>query len=161
MECKDFHGEIHDIPVKEIQTRASIYGVIFNEDKTKLLLVRHFDGFDYPGGGLKAGQQIDETLEREILEETGYELNKDSMQLLHVATSLFYHNFKKTAFQTILIYYSATLLNCINKKEVKKSTSEEQYMGDAEWVSVNDVPLFKFYNAVENASLVRQALERM
>jgi len=76
MKCRDFYGEIHDIPKEEIRTRASIYGIIFNEDKTKVLLVKHLDGFDYPGGGLKVGQQINDTLEREILEETGYELKK-------------------------------------------------------------------------------------
>ena len=109
---------------------------------------------------LKIGQQIDEALERELIEETGYELKKDSMQLLHVATDLFYHNFKETAFQTILVYYSATLKSFINKKEAEKSASEEQYMGDAEWVSISDAPSLKFYNAVNNAMLIQQALER-
>lgn len=160
MQCKDFHGEMHDIPTDEIRTRASIYGIIFSEDKTKVLLVKHFDGYDYPGGGLKVGQQIDEALERELVEETGYELKKGSLQLLHVATDLFYHNFKKSAFQTILVYYSASLASYTNKKEAEKSASEEQYMGDAEWISVSDVPSLKFYNAVDNATLIQQALKR-
>jgi len=161
MQCKDFHGEIHDVPESDFKTRASIYGIIFNEDKTKVLLVKHFDGYDYPGGGLKVGQKIDEALKRELIEETGYELKNDSMQLLHVATDLFYHNFKETAFQTILVYYSATLTSFTNKKEAEKSASEEQYMGDAEWVSVSDVPSLKFYNAVDNVALIQQALERV
>ncbi len=159
MQCKDFHGKVHDVPLEEIKTRASIYGIIFNDEKTKVLLVRHFDGYDYPGGGLKIGQRIDEALGREILEETGYELDNDSMHLLHVDTDLFYHNFKNTAFQTILVYYSATLKSFINKKEADKSASEEQYMGDAEWVSIDSVPALKFYNAVENNKLIQQALK--
>jgi ADP-ribose pyrophosphatase YjhB (NUDIX family) len=158
MKCKDFHGEIHDVPVEEIRTRASIYGIIFNEEKTKILLVKHFEGYDYPGGGLKIGQSIEEALGREILEETGYELNKSSMKLLHATTDLFYHNFKKVAFQTILIYYRASIADFTNKKEAEKSASEEQYMGDAEWVSIDDIPLLKFYNAVDNTKLVQLAL---
>lgn len=159
MQCKDFHGVEHDIPVEEIRTRASIYGIIFNKEKTKVLLVKHFDGYDYPGGGLKVGQQIDQALGREILEETGYELDSNSMRLLHVATDLFYHNFKEKAFQTILIYYTVSLTSFTNKKEAEKSASEEQYMGDAEWVSVTDIPSLKFYNAIDNVLLIHQALE--
>jgi ADP-ribose pyrophosphatase YjhB (NUDIX family) len=160
MQCKDFHGEIHDVPEEEFRTRASIYGIIFNEDNTKVLLVKHLDGYDYPGGGLKIGQGIEEALGREITEETGYDLRSNSTHLLHVATDLFYHNFKNAAFQTILVYYAAALSSFDNKKEAEKSASEEQYMGDAEWVLVDDVPSLKFYNAVDNVALIQQALER-
>ncbi len=80
------------------------------------------------------------------------------MKLLHATTDLFYHNFKKVAFQTILIYYRASIADFTNKKEAEKSASEEQYMGDAEWVSIDDIPLLKFYNAVDNTKLVQLAL---
>lgn len=160
MKCRDFHGEIHDIPPEEISTRASIYGVIFNEDKSKVLLVKHFDGYDYPGGGLKIGQTVEEALEREILEETGYELKKDSLKLLFVTTDLFYHNFKEKAFQTVLIYYRAEIVDYNNKKAAEKSLSEEKYMGEAEWVSVNDISSLKFYNPVDNNSILDLALKK-
>ena len=158
MKCKDFHSKEHDIPIEDFKTRASIYGLIFNEDKTKVLLVKHFDGYDYPGGGLKVGQSIEDALHREIEEETGYDLNIPTMQLLSVSTDLFYHNFKKTAFQTILIYYTASLTSFDNKKGVQKSNSELQYMGDAEWVSIDTLDSLRFYNAVDNTDLIRRAL---
>jgi len=62
------------------------------------------------------------------------------------------------AFQTILIYYVATLSSFLIKKEAEKSASEEQYMGDAEWVNINDIPSLKFYNAVDNTTLITKAL---
>lgn len=161
MKCRDFHGKIHDIPKEEIRTRASVYGVIFNEDKTKILLVKHFDGFDYPGGGIEVGQNTNEALEREVLEETGYKLKNDSLELLEVETDLFYHNFKKAAFQTILIYYTASLSDFNNKESVQKSASEIQYMGEAKWVAVKDVSSLKFYNPVDNLTLIKQALAKV
>lgn len=158
--CRDFHGKIHSIPKEEVSTRASVYGVIFNDTCDKVLLVRHFDGYDFPGGGVKAGQRLDEALAREIAEETGFELNTSSLKLLDVATDLFFHNFKNRAFQTILIYYQATLTK---KAQVApdKSASESNYMGDAEWVALNQIPNIKFYNAVDNTVLIRQALEKV
>lgn len=161
MKCRDFHGKIHDIPTKDIRARASVYGIIFNENKTKILLVKHFDGYDYPGGGVKIGQGISEALDREILEETGYKIQTNSMKLLYATTDLFYHNFKETAFQSILLYYTVTLTSFTNKKDTEKSDSEELYMGDAEWVSLDTIPSCKFFNPIENTILIQQALNQV
>lgn len=155
--CRDFHGEIHNIPKEEISARASVYGVIFNDIHDKVLLVKHFDGYDFPGGGVKAGQKLNEALAREIAEETGFELDTSSLKLLDVSTDLFFHNFKNRAFQTILIYYQATLAKKA-RGATDKSASESNYMGDAEWVALDQIPAIKFYNAVDNAALIKQAL---
>lgn len=158
--CRDFQGEIHNVPKEDISTRASVYGVVFNDTRTAVLLVKHFDGYDFPGGGVKVGQKLDGALAREVLEETGFELNTSSLKLLDVATDLFFHNFKNRAFQTILIYYQATL----TKKAqgvASKSASESNYMGDAEWVDLNRIPELKFYNAIDSETLIKKALAQV
>ena len=51
----------------------SCVGVLFNSDKTKLLLVRRADNQQWclPGGFMQAGETIAEACEREVWEETG------------------------------------------------------------------------------------------
>ena len=45
-------------------------------DGTKVLLIRHtyVSGWQFPGGGVDAGETFESTMRREVLEETGYEI---------------------------------------------------------------------------------------
>lgn len=52
--------------------RISVKALVFNEEKTKFLLVQSEDGaWDLPGGGLKWGESAHECIAREIMEEMG------------------------------------------------------------------------------------------
>ncbi|GAB4188959.1 MAG: hypothetical protein Tsb0015_09390 [Simkaniaceae bacterium] len=54
----------------------SVIGVIFNQEKTKVLLIKRRDipVWVLPGGGVDAGEEPDEAVIREVHEETGYEV---------------------------------------------------------------------------------------
>ena len=59
----------------EIKNHFGVYGVCLQEGK--LLCIEKTRGpyqhrFDLPGGGQELGEGLTETLEREVLEETGY-----------------------------------------------------------------------------------------
>jgi len=51
----------------------SCVGVLFNPEKTKILLVRRIDNQQWclPGGFMQAGETLTEACEREVWEETG------------------------------------------------------------------------------------------
>ncbi len=53
--------------------RSAARGIAFRDGK---LLAIHTDRKDYkfPGGGVESGESLEQALQREILEETGYEL---------------------------------------------------------------------------------------
>ncbi|MBN9542301.1 MAG: NUDIX domain-containing protein [Alphaproteobacteria bacterium] len=66
-------------------SHLGVYGVILNEDKTKILVIEKAIGFykglyDLPGGTPEFEESLEETLIREILEETGMEVT-NSKQL--------------------------------------------------------------------------------
>lgn len=59
----------------DYKTRVGVYAVIFNERKDQLLVIRTVRrGSFLPGGGLEVKENQSECLQREMLEETGYEV---------------------------------------------------------------------------------------
>jgi 8-oxo-dGTP pyrophosphatase MutT (NUDIX family) len=67
--CKDIKGNEYAVPVEQLSFRPSVYGIIIQEGK--ILLSKQWDGYDFPGGGIKLGETIEQALLREVKEETG------------------------------------------------------------------------------------------
>jgi len=64
-------------------THFGIYGIVFNNTKDKILLVKKTRGpytglYDLPGGTPEANESYDETLEREFIEEVGAQIDRES-----------------------------------------------------------------------------------
>src|SRR5438105_3497655 len=56
------------------QFRIGVYAVILNEGGVLLAHRRDIDWWNLPGGGMEAGETVDEALCREVREETGLEV---------------------------------------------------------------------------------------
>ena len=56
------------------EEKVAVYGIVFNEDKTQVLLVKRRDipVWVLPGGGLDPGESPEEGAVREVCEETGF-----------------------------------------------------------------------------------------
>lgn len=68
---EDSYVKNKDISCKAINKRIAIRGVI--KCGNKLLMIKNNKGdYKFPGGGMEKGESIDETLCREVLEESGY-----------------------------------------------------------------------------------------
>jgi ADP-ribose pyrophosphatase YjhB (NUDIX family) len=60
-----------------------VFGIVFDEQNRVLLVHRcDYDLWNLPGGGLKHGESVDEGVKREVLEETG--LNVEIIKLVGV-----------------------------------------------------------------------------
>ncbi|HEY2811049.1 MAG TPA: NUDIX domain-containing protein [Rhabdochlamydiaceae bacterium] len=57
-------------------SKQAIFGVVFNEERTEVLLIKRRDipVWVFPGGGLESGENPEEGVRREVLEETGLDV---------------------------------------------------------------------------------------
>jgi 8-oxo-dGTP diphosphatase len=63
-----------DAASAKAQFRIGVFGVIIEGGKVLLGLRRDIDWWNLPGGGMELGETVDEALRREVLEETGLEV---------------------------------------------------------------------------------------
>ena len=111
------------IRVTQEKFTASTAAVITN-DRGQVLLLEHllrpFSGWGLPGGFMSAGEQPEETIRREILEETGIELG--DLKMIRI----------RTVRSHIEIMFSAV---AIGEPEVK--SREIISLG---WFDINEMP---------------------
>lgn len=75
--CRDINGAAHLIPVAKFLPRDAVYGVI-HDQTGRILVVRDRSAsvsWDLPGGGVEPAETHEETLRREVREETGLEVS--------------------------------------------------------------------------------------
>ncbi|RKV98823.1 MAG: NUDIX domain-containing protein [Candidatus Saccharimonas sp.] len=81
--CKDVFGNQYTVPVDELNIRVGVYAVIIEDNK--ILLTRQWDGYSLIGGGVEKGETIEESIIREVKEETGLVIMPD--KIIHQATT--------------------------------------------------------------------------
>ena len=118
--------------------RASV--IIFNTDKTKILLFKVEDGRDYyllPGGRIEIFEDSKSAITREVKEELGYELDFDLCSIQE--------NFVIKNNQKIMQYcfcYKAIYNGKIKKDIFKcKDNDGQQFY----WVNINELFKYKIY----------------
>ena len=155
--CRDKDQNKIEVAIEDLEFRPSVYGIIFNEDKTKILLSKQWDGYDYPGGGIKKGERIQEALEREIYEEVGVKISTNNIKLVE-CTDDFYISKKGKALHSILLFYVIDKFE--GKPNIKNIVkSEANYISGFEWVRIGNAKNIKWYNPMNNEQLVKKALE--
>jgi 8-oxo-dGTP diphosphatase len=153
--CRDKDNNKQEIKTEKLQFRPSVYAVIFNKERNKILLSKQWDGYDYPGGGIKKGERISKALKREVYEEVGVRI--EDARLI-TCNDDFYLSKNDNASHSILIYYVANKF--IGKPTIKNiDKTEIDYISGFEWVNIKEIENIKFYNSVDNMKIVRRALK--
>lgn len=81
--------------------RIAVSALIFNEGNILLAHRRDIDWWNLPGGGMEAGETVDEALRREVYEETGLEVEVE--QLVGV--------YSKPQKQEVVLAFRCSILN--------------------------------------------------
>ncbi len=153
--CRDIYGKPHKTDVNLLAFRPSIYGILI--EKGRVLLSKQWDGYDFPGGGADLNETIDQTLEREFWEETGFKVKNQGM--VYYGNSFFYSVVRKKYWNCYMFYF---LVKRIGGKLSKANFDEHEkkYADLAEWVDLKDLNKIKFYNIAgskKNIDLINKA----
>ena len=150
--CHDKDNNKFEVPVDELIMRPSIYGVIIRDDK--ILLVRQWDGYDFPGGGIDLGEDLRDALVREVREETGMEAKVGE---IFSCENSFFKTEKGKCLHSILLYFTCEIvggeLSIDGIDEAEKAYVHEL----PEWVPLANIEKIKFYNSADSLKIIAAA----
>jgi len=72
-------ADISDPSGGSARFRVAVSALIFNKGRVLLAHRRDIDWWNLPGGGMEIGETVDEALHREVLEETGLEVEIEQL----------------------------------------------------------------------------------
>lgn len=131
-------------------THFGIYGIVLNENKDSILLVKktrgpYTDLYDLPGGTPEHNESNDETLKREFLEEVGANIKRTS-EWIDLCFNVDRDSFNKP----IQFEHSAKVSAVCLREEISVEKMSEDTSG-ACWISLDDTHVM--------SSLVKEALK--
>ncbi len=109
-------------------------------DSNKILLVQHEKyGREYwllPGGGVKYGETMKAAAQRELMEETGYEVEVGSLFMVSESIPPDLHR------HVINVYYWGRVVSG------SLNVTQDRVLRDAQWIDLADLPHLTIYPAV-------------
>ena len=149
--CRGLFGEEKEVLAEELSFRPSVYGVVVKDNA--VLLSPQWDGYDFPGGGIKPGETIDEALRRTFLKETGFVVKR--RETLVAETSFFVFPGSGDCFETILLYFKCEI---ISGEISTENLSEDEK--EAEWVDLFRIDDLKYMNTIDTSpSIIKKAIQ--
>ena len=155
--CRDKDDSKYEVSEEELKFRPSIYGILIEDQK--ILLSKQWDGYDFPGGGIKIYETVEEALQREFFEETG--LKVEPLKVICIKTDFFHpiHSLKHKHeyWNCQLIYF---LVKRVGGKISKDnfSAEEKEYADLAEWIDFKKVDKKKIYSGIaDSKGLIKEA----
>lgn len=149
--CKDLEGNKHEVSVSDLSWSPAVYAVVIKDQK--ILLQKQWDGYAFPGGKIELGETLEEALKREMKEEAGLEI--EIKKLISCETSLFkYPPPKNKTVESILIYFACKI---IGGELTKIDTDDKDFVGACEWVELDKLDSFKFYDTSDYKKTIKEA----
>ena len=149
--CKDVFNNEYKHDAEELRQTLRAYAVII--ENNKILLTKQWDGYSLVGGGVEKGESFEETIIREVKEETGLDIIPDKM---------FYNTFRffqkkpdTQPVQAFQFYFShKKIIGEINNNNI--TDSEKTYTnGLAEWVDLKNLNKIIFRHSVELEEILK------
>ncbi len=130
----DVYGKKYEVPIEKLTPSVHVYGIIVKDGKA--LISPQYDGYDWPGGTFKLGEDTVATLKREVKEETGYDV--EPVKLLGIYTSFFHHVKRNQDYQSLLVFYLAKIVGGELSDE-GFDNDEKEYAKLARWVEIGEL----------------------
>ncbi|WP_420630176.1 NUDIX domain-containing protein [Candidatus Leptofilum sp.] len=121
------------MPKEKLFHRPGAYGIVRREDAVLLMTTVGLNGrYCLPGGGIEPYETNAEALQRELMEETGIQVEVGS--LLHFQEDFFYYDPKDEAMHGLLFYYNCRPLtfDLLASDEV-----DDESVTNPQWVKID------------------------
>jgi nucleoside triphosphatase len=109
IECTTLYKKKKLVPIEKLSFRPSGYAIIENDGKILLNKMRTTQKYYLPGGGVDIGEKLEEALTREVMEETGIEI--EIKELMGFKETFFYYDILDEAYHCFLFFYRCSPLN--------------------------------------------------
>lgn len=133
---KDINGNKYQVAVSDLKWRPSVYGIVIKNKK--ILLVKAYDKYHLPGGGVHIAEDPAIAVMREVKEETGINVSKPT--LLDIDSSYFTFKLNKQQglkhVQSLMIYYACDYVGG-NFSESNLDEYEAEAKLSCEWIDIN------------------------
>lgn len=103
IECNSIKGGKIKISKDKLSFRPSVYAVIVKDGKILMTTVRSNGKHFFPGGGIDLGEKVEAALKREVMEETGIEVEIE--KFLDFKEQFFYWDAGDEAYHMFNLYY--------------------------------------------------------
>lgn len=148
----DFDGKAIEVEADKLKWRPSAYGIVIKDGK--LLLLKQVNGYDLPGGGMDLGEKPEETVVREVKEETG--ITVKNPELLAIDSS-FYLIYKTTdQFRHCLMMYYTCECEGGELSTAGFDSSEQDYAIGPEWLPLDQLDDIKLGTSNDFRPYVKQ-----
>lgn len=148
-----------DFEIDNIRFNARVSAIIYNKDKTKVLLFKIIDRdyFMLPGGRIEIYEDSLNAVKREIKEETGFNLE---FELCSIQEN-FLEKDNKKIMQYCFCYKSIYNEDITQEKFICKDNKGQMFY----WVNINDLQNYKLlpnsaYELINNSENIKHIIEK-
>ncbi len=134
VECITLDGHTRVFNKDRLILRPAAYALIIQDGKILLLKMQQTGKYHLPGGGIHLGEPIEATLKRELLEETGVEI--EVVRFAHFEEIFFYYDPSDRAYHGLHFYYfcKPKTLTLLPDDQVEDGSAEKP-----RWLDVRDL----------------------
>ncbi|MCL2439176.1 MAG: NUDIX domain-containing protein [Alphaproteobacteria bacterium] len=143
---RQIDGSLIEIELDKLEKKLdAIIGIAIRDGK--ILILPMFGGYDFPGGGMKVGEDHLDALIREFKEETGYDVKPG--EIMGAYTTSFTSHKNSKHFHQVSLVYSVEILG--GSRDCATPTEDEKkYCSRAEWVNFETLKTLDFKRYVKD-----------
>jgi 8-oxo-dGTP diphosphatase len=144
-ECTSLYGEKVSIPTEKLTFRIAGYGIVIQNGQILIATGKNTGKYWFPGGGVDLGEKITDAVRREIMEETGIEV--EIKKELASEEIFFYYNPQDLAFHQYSIFFQCKPLSMEVGPEDQLDSEEETEK--PHWVDIKKLKKEDFHPGAE------------
>jgi len=123
VECELITGEKRNVPADQLVFRPAAYAIVYDAPKLLLVNTKSTGKWFFPGGAIEKGETAEESLRREVQEETGITLAGISFFLFK--ESFFYYEPHDAGYHSLNLFFIATAKDIGSAKHQQDDATDE------------------------------------